>query len=68
MTTVREGRRPRRRRSRKAAAARWLAGLLVVAAIFALGVALGQALHDNPRPGGTFTGERTLRPGQLSRP
>ena len=66
MTAVREERRSRRRR--KAVALRWLVGLLVIAAVFGLGVALGQALHDNPRPGGTFTGERTLRPGQLSRP
>jgi hypothetical protein len=28
--------------------------------VFALGVALGQALHDNPKPGGTITLERTL--------
>jgi hypothetical protein len=29
--------------------------------VFALGVALGQALHDNPKPGSTITFERTLR-------
>jgi hypothetical protein len=36
--------------------------LLTLAAVvvFGLGVALGQALHDNPRPGGTTTLERTL--------
>ncbi|HEY1369880.1 MAG TPA: hypothetical protein VGF23_22325 [Gaiellaceae bacterium] len=68
MTVVREQRRPRRRRSRRTAAARWLLGLIVIGAVFALGIALGAALHDNPRPGGTVTGERTLRPGQLSRP
>ena len=33
---------------------------LVVA--FALGIALGQALHDNPRPGGVQTTVRTLPP------
>jgi hypothetical protein len=29
---------------------------------FAVGVALGQALHDNPRPGGVQTSFRTLPP------
>ena len=29
--------------------------------IFLLGIALGQALHDNPKPGSTVTFERTLR-------
>lgn len=33
---------------------------LVVA--FAVGVALGQALHDNPQPGGVQTTVRTLPP------
>jgi hypothetical protein len=53
-------RRERRRRRRQADLRRW--GLLALAAIavFALGVALGQALHDNPKPGGTITLERTL--------
>ena len=33
---------------------------LVIA--FAVGIALGQALHDNPRPGGVQTSFRTLPP------
>ena len=33
---------------------------LVVIVVFGLGVALGQALHDNPNPSGTVTLERTL--------
>ena len=37
------GARPRRLRW-------WLAGLVVVAIVFALGVALGQALEENPDP------------------
>jgi len=37
-----------------------LAVALVVA--FAVGVALGQALHDNPRPGGVQTTLRTFPP------
>jgi hypothetical protein len=48
---------PRRRRPRR--------GLLIVAAavvFFGLGVAVGEALHDNPQPGGTQTLIRTLTP------
>jgi hypothetical protein len=37
----------------------WTAVLLVV---FAAGLALGQALNDNPSPGGTQTLVRTLKP------
>jgi hypothetical protein len=35
--------------------------LLVVLA-FGIGIALGEALHDNPRPGGTQTVILTFRP------
>ncbi len=38
-------------------------GVLVV---FAVGVAVGEALHDNPRPGGSQTLVRTLRPLPLA--
>ena len=40
---------------------------LVVAALVLLGigVAVGEALHDNPRPGGTQTRVRTLTPTAL---
>jgi hypothetical protein len=41
---------------------RGLLWLLVAAAIFAAGVALGQALHDNPKPGITVTTVRTFHP------
>jgi hypothetical protein len=37
-----------------------LAAAVVV--VFAIGVALGQALHDNPKPGGAHTVVRTLSP------
>ena len=37
-----------------------------VAVVFAVGIALGQALHDNPKPGGTQTLVRTLRPLPLA--
>jgi hypothetical protein len=33
---------------------------VVVLLVFLLGVALGQALHDNPKPGQTITVDRTL--------
>jgi hypothetical protein len=35
---------------------------LLVLVAFGIGVALGQALHDNPRPGGTQTIILTLKP------
>jgi len=41
---------------------RWLVALLVVAAVFAVGVALGEALHDNPKPGITVTSVSTVHP------
>ena len=41
---------------------RWAILLLLLAAVFAAGVAVGQALHDNPKPGVSVTFERTLRP------
>jgi hypothetical protein len=50
-------RRRRRRRSRRG----WVLAVLLVV-VFALGVALGQALHDNPRPGGTQTSFLTYSP------
>jgi hypothetical protein len=40
-----------------------LAGAVVV---FAVGVGVGQSLHDNPRPGGTQTLVRTLKPLPLA--
>jgi hypothetical protein len=55
--------RPRRGRRRLGTWALRLAGLLV---IFAIGVALGQALDDASPPAGTRTSVRTLAPGTLS--
>jgi hypothetical protein len=48
--------RPRRRFPR------WLALALALVAVFATGVALGQALDDAPEPGGVTTSIRTLEP------
>lgn len=56
----RRQRAPRRRR--RNAVFRWLLVLAVAAAIFAAGVALGEALHDNPKPGITVTTVTTIRP------
>jgi hypothetical protein len=53
-------RRERRRRQRQAELTRWGIVALVALLIFALGIALGQALHDNPKPGATITLDRTL--------
>jgi hypothetical protein len=35
---------------------------LLVLVAFGIGIALGEALHDNPRPGGTQTVILTFRP------
>jgi len=54
-------RRERRRRRRREEAIRWgiRGGLALL--LLLLGIAVGEALHDNPRPGSTITLERTLR-------
>jgi hypothetical protein len=36
------------------------------ALVFVVGIALGEALHDNPKPGGTQTLVRTLQPLPLA--
>jgi hypothetical protein len=51
----------RRRARRRPARNKILLGLLLLV-VFAVGVALGQALHDNPSPGGVQTSFRTLPP------
>ena len=54
-TTTRDRRRRRDTRTRR----RLVAGLAIVL-VFAVGIALGEALQDNPRPGKTRTLERTF--------
>jgi type VI protein secretion system component VasF len=54
-------RRQRRRRRRRQELIRWGIRIGVALLLFLLGVGLGQALHDNPKPGSTVTLERTLR-------
>jgi hypothetical protein len=53
-------RRERRRRRRREELSRWAIRLALALLVFGLGIALGQALQDNPEPGKTVTLERTL--------
>jgi len=55
----RRERRPRRRRQIPLLT---VAALVAAVAIFAVGIALGEALHDNPRPNSTVTSTKTLLP------
>jgi hypothetical protein len=40
----------------------WVVTLLLFVLVFVVGIALGQALHDNPKPGGTQTIVETFTP------
>ena len=51
-----------RRRQRLSGVARWLVGIAIVALVFALGVAVGQALEDRPPEGEPVTNISTIRP------
>ena len=61
MTSSTTDRRPPRRGGRRRASV-WLAGIALGAILFGVGVAVGEALHDNPKPGLTVTSVRTLHP------
>jgi predicted anti-sigma-YlaC factor YlaD len=50
----------RRRRRRRQELIRWAIRIGLALLLFLLGIALGQALHDNPKPGSTITLQRTL--------
>jgi hypothetical protein len=52
----------RRRRRGLPAVARWLAGIAIVVLVFALGIAVGQALEDRPPEGDPVTNISTIRP------
>jgi hypothetical protein len=45
---------------------RLLAAVVAAVVLFVVGVAVGESLHDNPKPGGTQTIVRTLRPLPLA--
>jgi hypothetical protein len=48
----------RRRRRRRAAAVRWAIRVAAALILFGIGVAVGEALHDNPKPGGAPVTDR----------
>jgi hypothetical protein len=48
------------RRRRKSSTRRRVVWALAFALVFAVGIALGQALEDNPRPASTTTQDRTF--------
>jgi hypothetical protein len=50
----------RRRLRRRQEVIRWSIRVLLVVLVFSLGIALGQAIQDNPEPGKTVTFDRTL--------
>lgn len=52
--------RERRRRRRGRRLGLWAVRLLLALVLFAVGVAFGRALEDNPDPGVTVTKERPL--------
>jgi len=52
----------RDRRREQLRALRWLAAVAAGALLFALGVSVGEALRDNPRPGVTTTSITTVQP------
>jgi len=60
VTLTRSERDARRRRRRRVDVGRWAIRLLLVLIVFGLGIAVGQALHDNPQPGGTISYEQTV--------
>jgi hypothetical protein len=57
-----------RRRGRRPAIVRWTIGLVVLAIVFGLGVAVGQALEDRPRSGKPVTNISTVRPWTQTQP
>lgn len=69
MTTTRSPLETRVRRPRRSRVAlRWLIRAAILAVVFALGVALGQALEDRPRPSKPVTNVSTIRPWTQTQP
>jgi hypothetical protein len=48
------------RRRRKSSTRRRVAWMLVFVLVFAVGIALGQSLEDNPQPASTITHDQTI--------
>lgn len=61
----RERRQPPRRLRRRRAALAAVAGLALAALVFFVGLVVGRALEDAPRPGGEQTIVRTLVPATI---
>jgi hypothetical protein len=57
-----------RRRRRSRGLVKWLIRIAVVAVVFGLGVALGQALEDRPRSKEPVTNISTIRPWTQTQP
>jgi hypothetical protein len=57
--------RPRRRRDRRRVGT-WALRIAALLVLFAIGVAVGQAMDDASPPSGTNTSIRTLEPATLS--
>jgi hypothetical protein len=57
-----------RRRSPRGRALRRAAGGALVLLVFGIGVALGEALRDNPDPGGSRTRIQTVQPLPVGKP
>jgi len=74
MVVERSSRRRRRRwwtrraGSRRGPVAIWAIRLIALGLAFWIGLAIGKAIGDRPRPGGTQTLVRTLKPGTLPVP
>ena len=57
--------RARERRGRRRGVGTWVAALAILGAVFFAGLAVGRAVEETPRPGGTQTLVRTLDPGTV---
>jgi hypothetical protein len=57
-----------RRRKRRPSIAGWAIRLLVLVIVFAVGVAVGQALEDRPRSGKQITNVSTIQPWTQTQP
>ncbi len=52
----------RRRTKRRSGPPRWLVAVVAAAILFGVGIALGEALKDNPKPNLTVTTTKTIVP------
>jgi hypothetical protein len=52
----------RRRAKRRSGPPRWLIAVVAAVLLFAVGIAFGEALRDNPKPNLTVTTTKTIVP------